>query len=96
MGFSFVFGAGIVGYNALPFQWAAALVGRNQKGRAMGIVGAISGLAVTIWLPVFGVIVEAWGYRVMWYVVALLYLAAFILVLRYVHIQDHSLTVGAE
>ncbi len=96
LGFSFVFGAGIVGYNALPLQWAAALVGRNQKGRAMGIVSAISGLAVTIWLPVFGVIVEAWGYRVMWYVVALLYLAAFILVLRYVHIQDHSLTVGAE
>jgi Major Facilitator Superfamily. len=90
--FSFVLGVGIVGYNALPFQWTANLVTQEQKGRAMGLVGAISGLSVMLWLPLFGAIVDLWGYRAMWYFVAFLYATAVVVVLRYVDSTDKHLT----
>jgi MFS family permease len=79
--FSFLLGIGIVGYNALPFQWASDLVTHEQKGRAMGLVSAISGLAIALWLPLFGGVVDLWGYSAMWYLVAVLYLAAIIVIL---------------
>ena len=81
--FAFILGVGIVGYNALPFQWAAELVTREQKGRAMGLLSAVSGLAVALWLPLFGFIVDLWGYSVMWFFVAALYAAACMVILLY-------------
>lgn len=72
---AFILGVGIVGYNALPFQWASELVAREQKGRAMGLLSAVSGLSVALWLPLFGFIVDLWGYSVMWFIVAALYAA---------------------
>ena len=93
--FSFILGIGIVGYNALPFQWAASLVGHHQKGRVMGIMSAVAGLSITLWMPVFGMIVEIWGYRAMWYVLAILYIAALVVVLRYAGISASG-TVTAQ
>ncbi|MCL5980766.1 MAG: MFS transporter [Gammaproteobacteria bacterium] len=81
LGFSFSLGVGVVGYNALPFQLASELVTHEQKGRAMGLVSAISGLAVALWLPLFGDMVDLWGYSAMWYLVAVLYATATIVVL---------------
>ena len=49
----------------------------------MGIMSAVAGLSITLWMPVFGMIVEIWGYRAMWYVLAILYVAALVVVLRY-------------
>ncbi len=94
--FSFILGVGIVGYNALPFQWAAELVTQEQKGRAMGLVSAISGLAVMLWLPLFGAIVDFWGYRAMWYLVASLYATAAIVVLRYTDSMDEQVTANSD
>jgi MFS family permease len=80
---AFILGVGIIGYNALPFQWAAELVTREQKGRAMGLLSAVSGLAVALWLPLFGFIVDLWGYSIVWLFVAALYTAACIVILLY-------------
>ena len=87
--FAFILGIGIVGYNALPFQWASELVTREQKGRAMGLLSAVSGLAVALWLPLFGLIVDLWGYSVMWFFVAVLYAAASMAILLYPNQSYH-------
>lgn len=88
--FSFILGIGIVGYNALPFQWAASLVDHHQKGRVMGIMSAVAGLSIVLWMPVFGMIVEIWGYRPMWYILAILYVVALVVVLRYAGMSTSS------
>ena len=88
--FSFILGIGIVGYNALSVQWATNLVDHHQKGRVMGIMSAVAGLSIVFWMPVFGMIVEIWGYRPMWYVLAILYVVALLVVLRYAGMSTSS------
>lgn len=38
----------------------------------------------------FGMIVEIWGYRPMWYVLAILYVVALVVVLRYAGMSTSS------
>lgn len=83
LGVAFILGTGIVGYNALPFQWASEVVTQEQKGQAMGLVSAVASLAVALWLPLFGVTVDNWGYSAMWCLVAALFgTATVVVVLR--------------
>ena len=56
----------------------------------MGIMSAVAGLSIVFWMPVFGMIVEIWGYRPMWYVLAILYVVALLVVLRYAGMSTSS------